>query len=205
MGDRPLRLVIADDNEDARILLSRVFDALEDFDVLGEAADLSAATELVERHQPDVALLDRAMPGMTGPEAIENLRRRSPGTAVVMVSGYARNDREAQPLARVVDGFVQKGTPTTALVAAIRRAAQGSRRAAPPAPPSRPAPRTGRPPSLQELAAALHDGPVQALSGALWTLEARRRELLARLRTSLRSALQATRAITRWAEPDDGE
>src|SRR5947209_2385551 len=65
-----------------------------------------------------------------------------------------------------------------------------------------------------DLAAAPPAGPVQALSGALWTLDAlgealddpvRRQELLARLRTTLRSALETTRAITRWAHAgDDG-
>ena len=209
MDERPIRLVIADDNDDARRLALMTFARLPAFEVVGEAADLAAAAELVARHLPDVVLLDRAMPGMTGPEAIKALRRRSPLTAVVIFSGYAKEDPRVQPIASVADGYVEKGTPAKGFAAAVRRAA--TRRGAPPAPPG-PAPPPGPPPTLAELAAALHDGPVQSLSGALWTLEAlgealdepaRRQELLAGLRTTLRSALEATRAITRWARADD--
>jgi DNA-binding NarL/FixJ family response regulator len=207
--DRPIRLVIADDNDDARRLAFLLFARLPDFDVVGEAADLAAASELVARHLPDVVLLDRAMPGMTGPEAIEALRGRSPETAVVIVSGYAEEDPRVQSLSGVVDGYFEKGTPIKGLAAAVRGAATGRDSSL------ETATRTGargRPPSLAELAAALHDGPVQALSGALWTLDAlgealedpaRRQELLAGLRTTLRSALEATRAVTRWAQADD--
>jgi DNA-binding NarL/FixJ family response regulator len=208
MDERPILLVIADDNDDARRLAVLLFERLPGFEVLGEAADLPTAADLVARHEPDVVLLDRAMPGMTGPEAIEAMRRRSPRTAVVVVSGYAKDDPSVQAIARVVDGYVEKGTSARGLAAAVRRAA---RREAP----AEPAPAVARDsaaPSLAEVAAALHDGPVQALSGALWTLDAlgealddpdRRQELLAGLRTTLRSALAATRAITGWAQADD--
>src|SRR5438309_2820275 len=168
MEERPIRLVIADDNDDARRLALVTLARLPGFHVLGEAADLAAAAELVARHLPDVVLLDRAMPGMTGPGAIAALRRRSPATAVVIVSGYAKEDPRVQSLVGVVDGYVEKGTSAQALAVAVRRAA-ARREASPPRP--GPAPPPGPPPSLAELAAALHDGPVQSLSGALWTLE----------------------------------
>jgi DNA-binding NarL/FixJ family response regulator len=209
MDERPISLVIADDSDDARRLALVTFARMPEFQVLGEAADLDAAAELVARHLPDVVLLDLAMPGMTGPEAIEALRRRSPETAVVMVSGYSQQDPKVQSLAALVDGYVEKGTSAPGLAAAIRAAA-ARRRPVPTG--SAPVARPGRPPSLASLAAALHDGPVQSLSGALWTLDAlgealdepaRREELLAGLRTTLRSALEATRAITRWAQADD--
>ena len=211
MAHRPISLVIADDNDDARRLALLLFAPLSEFHVLGEAADLAAASELVARHAPDVVLLDCSMPGMTGPEALEALRRQSPATAVVIVSGYAESDPEVQVFSGAVDGYVEKGSSAEALTATVRRAAAGQS-----APTDRSSPVETRPPrpSLAELAAALHDGPVQALSGALWTLDAlgealddpvRRQELLARLRTTQRSALETTRAITRWAHAgDDG-
>src|SRR5439155_24600607 len=157
----------------------------------------------------DVVLLDLAMPGMTGPEAVEALRRRSPETAVVLVSGYAQDDPKVRSLSGVVDGYVEKGTSAKGLAAAVRRAA--SRRGASAAL-SGPVAAHAPAPSLAELAASLHDGPVQALSGALWTLDAleeasdepaRPQELLVGLRTTLRSALEATRSITRQAHADD--
>lgn len=236
MEGRPIRLVIADDDQDNRRLAVLLFGGLADFAVLGEAADMIAAADLVERHRPDVVLLDCSMPNMTGPEAIVALRRRSPATAVVVVSGYRKGDPEVTWLSGQVDDYIEKGTSPARLVAAVRAAAakMGSAHGAAstlhgaasktPADDgeasacgeasARPPPPVGkhRSPSLAEVAEALHDGPVQGLSGALWTLDAleaalgdteRSQELLARLRTTLRSALEATRAVSRSAKGDD--
>ena len=65
---------------------------LEEFgaeiELVGEAADGTAAVRLVEEIQPDVVLLDIRMPGMDGLEVLEQIRARSPKVAAVILTTY---------------------------------------------------------------------------------------------------------------------
>jgi len=86
--EEAIRVVIADDEEDVRILL-RVQLEEEGFEIAGEAADGREAIECCDATQPDVVVLDLLMPGMNGFEAIPALRRQHPGTAIVAYTAVA--------------------------------------------------------------------------------------------------------------------
>jgi CheY-like chemotaxis protein len=85
----PVRVVVVDDNEDLRVLLRLHFLRDGRFSVVGEAANGREAISVAEAQQPDVMILDRRMPVLDGLEAMPEIRRVSPNTAIVL---YTAND-----------------------------------------------------------------------------------------------------------------
>ncbi|HEV3226800.1 MAG TPA: response regulator transcription factor [Acidimicrobiales bacterium] len=87
-GSRPIRVVIADDEADVRLLL-RIQLEHEGFEIAGEANDGKSAIEQCAETQPDALVLDLLMPGVNGFEAIPTLRRQHPEIAVVAYTAVA--------------------------------------------------------------------------------------------------------------------
>ena len=76
----PIRVVIVDDDPLVRGMLTLMLDGADGIVVVGEAADGATAITAVDRHLPDVVLMDIRMPGVNGITATERLRRRPPAT-----------------------------------------------------------------------------------------------------------------------------
>ena len=109
MVDEAFRVVIADDDPDVRELLTRALERGGRFEVVGAATDGPAAVELARTVAPDLVLLDLAMPGGGGLEALPALRSAAPQARVVVVSGFP-GDRLAEVVReRGAVGYVQKG------------------------------------------------------------------------------------------------
>jgi two-component system response regulator AlgR len=83
-----MRVLIADDEPLARERLRRLLSELEDCEVVGEAANGSAAIEQNEQLQPDVILLDIRMPGMDGIEAAAHITSTERPPAVIFCTAY---------------------------------------------------------------------------------------------------------------------
>jgi DNA-binding NarL/FixJ family response regulator len=120
-----LRVLICDDHTLVRAGLRRLLDAFDGIEVVGEA---SSADEAVLRSQqllPHIVLLDLSMPGRSGFDALVELRKTCPETAVVIMSMHddALHVREA--LTRGALGFVVKDAAPAELEIAIRAAATG--------------------------------------------------------------------------------
>jgi CheY-like chemotaxis protein len=88
--ERPrVRLLIVDDAAEIRRLLHLLFEQDERFDVVGSGSDGIEAIELAGVLQPDLILLDRHMPRLGGVEAIPEIRRVSPHSAVIVFTAKA--------------------------------------------------------------------------------------------------------------------
>jgi two-component system, LytTR family, response regulator len=70
-----LRVIVADDERPARSFLTTTLRSLEDVDVVGEAENGQEAVGLIQREQPDLALLDLQMPGMDGLSIVRALKK----------------------------------------------------------------------------------------------------------------------------------
>jgi response regulator NasT len=81
-----LRVLVAEDDTSARAVLCQLLTALG-HEVVAQASTGSEAVELVAQCQPDVALLDFHMPGMTGLDAAEAMRETAPAVAAVLLTG----------------------------------------------------------------------------------------------------------------------
>jgi two-component system response regulator DesR len=82
---------------------------------------------MVRELKPDVAILDVKMPGLDGIEAARQIRERSPGTRVLMVTTFGRPGYLKRALQAGASGFVVKETPAAQLADAVRRVHQGLR------------------------------------------------------------------------------
>ncbi len=114
-----LRVVLADDTAEYRLLLRLVLEQDGRFDVVGEAADGSAAVALAASERPDAVVLDLAMPVMDGLEAIPRIKGVAPAAAIVILSGFARGQIDGKALSLGADAYVEKGEAFARIVATL--------------------------------------------------------------------------------------
>jgi CheY-like chemotaxis protein len=113
MLEGPCRVLLADDNARIRMLVRRTLDRLDDFEVVGEAADGPEALALVDATAPDILLLDLGMPELDGLGVLEELgRRRAPVRVVVFTaSAAASGDAVRARALGAVDVLGKDATP----------------------------------------------------------------------------------------------
>lgn len=125
--NRPLRLLLADDQALVRGGLAALLDLEPDLEVVAQVGSGTEVVAAVVEHGVDVALLDIEMPGMDGIEALEELRARGVDCAVVMVTTFGRPGYLRRALAAGAEGFLVKDIPAETLADAVRRVARGER------------------------------------------------------------------------------
>jgi len=114
------RVVIADDSEDIRLLASLILSAEPDFEVVAEATNGIEVVALAEAHQPDMVLLDLAMPLLDGLGAIPQIQTASPGTTIVVFSGFNAGSAAQDALARGAHAYIEKGLTDASLPDQLR-------------------------------------------------------------------------------------
>lgn len=114
------RILIADDHALVRSGLRALREGQADLQVVGEAEDGVAAVERCRKLEPDVVVMDLAMPGRGGIKATEDIRRECPRARVVVLTMH--DDEAYLRMARLAGaaGFVLKKSLATELIRAIR-------------------------------------------------------------------------------------
>lgn len=118
-ASRVLRIVVADDEPDIRLVLGLQLDAEPDLEVVGEAADGAEAVERCREVSPDAVVMDLLMPDVSGFEAIERLRADQPEVGIVAYTGVAGEFVRAE-MERLGVPLVLKSGDATKLIAALR-------------------------------------------------------------------------------------
>ncbi|MEU5187101.1 response regulator transcription factor [Streptomyces klenkii] len=121
----PVRVLLVDDDPLVRAGLSFMLGGLPDIRIVGEAADGTEVAALVDRHAPDVVLMDIRMPAMDGLAATEELRSREQAPEVIVLTTFHADEQVLRALRAGAAGFVLKDTPPAEIVAAVRRVAAG--------------------------------------------------------------------------------
>ena len=117
---REHRVLVVDDSEDLRNLLTMRLETQEDVHVVGEAADGLEAVELARTLQPHLVMLDLAMPRMDGLEALPLIREAVPGVRVIVLSGFNEGAMAQRALAAGADRYVVKGGSMKDLLEQVR-------------------------------------------------------------------------------------
>ncbi|MCK9874784.1 MULTISPECIES: response regulator transcription factor [Frankia] len=117
----PCRVVVADDADGVRDLLCLLLGTEPDFTVVGVAADGAQAIDEVHRTDPDLVLLDLAMPVLDGIGALPRIRRIAPRAVVVIFTGFSEETLLDQVLALGADALLEKGLATGPLVDQLRQ------------------------------------------------------------------------------------
>src|SRR5262244_1395577 len=121
----PIRLLLADDHvlvrQGVRVLLEQAGMA-----VVGEAADGPETLRLAHTHQPDVAVLDIAMPHLNGLETARRLRESVPQTKIIVLTMHQEESYVLEALQAGAVGYVLKTQAAVDVVQAIQAALQGA-------------------------------------------------------------------------------
>jgi DNA-binding NarL/FixJ family response regulator len=123
----PLTVVLVDDAEDVRFLTRLALERTGAFTVVAEGADGAEGVSVIERHRPDVMLLDVAMPVMDGLEMLPIVRQLCPDSTIVMYSGHPAARLAAQSLDLGADAYLEKGASTRTLTTQVQEIVRTSR------------------------------------------------------------------------------
>jgi two-component system NarL family response regulator len=127
-----VRVVICDDHELFRRGLSMVLGGTDGIEVVGVAADGAEAVGLVERHEPDVVLLDVRMPGTDGIAAARAIVAGSESVRVLMLTVSDAEEDLYESVKAGAHGYLLKDVGTDELLAAIRAVVAGQSLISPP-------------------------------------------------------------------------
>jgi diguanylate cyclase (GGDEF)-like protein len=119
-----IRLLICDDSDEARRLVRTVLADHPEIEIVGEATDGETAVTLAAELEPDVVLMDIAMPKLDGVEATRKIRAHRPETRVVAFTGLDHEEAIQGMLEAGAASFVVKGTPLWELERALQGASQ---------------------------------------------------------------------------------
>jgi two-component system response regulator NreC len=120
-----IKVIIADDHTIVRSGVRLLLQAEPDIDVVGEALDGGEAISLTEKLQPDVVLMDIAMPDVDGLEATRQIKTDWPAINVLVLTMHRRDEYFFEMLKAGASGYVLKGADTNELIHAVRVVAQG--------------------------------------------------------------------------------
>jgi DNA-binding NarL/FixJ family response regulator len=118
-------MLLADDHGLLRAGVRSLLEALKDVVVVAEAADGSEALRLIEAHQPQIALLDIAMPKLTGLDVAARVAQDFPMTRVIILSMHVDEEYVRRAIAAGASGYLLKDSGTSELETAVRAVARG--------------------------------------------------------------------------------
>lgn len=102
-------VVLADDTPEIRTLLRLTMENQGGIEVVGEAGNGAEAVQIVSELQPDALVLDLAMPIMDGFQAIPEVRKISPHTKIIVLSGFEGSLMSQRALSLGADLYFEKG------------------------------------------------------------------------------------------------
>jgi two-component system response regulator NreC len=118
--DKPIRVLIADDHTIVRSGVRLLLENEPDIEVVGEALDGAQAVEMVSALQPELVLMDIAMPVMDGLEATCRIKTSFPQVQVLILTMHRSDEYFFEILKAGASGYLLKAADTSDLVKAIR-------------------------------------------------------------------------------------
>ena len=120
-----LSIVLVDDHAVLRQGLRSLLEREPGYRVVGEAADGPTALDLVARLQPDVVVVDLALPGISGLDLIRQFRRLAPRSRLAVLSMHADAVHVREALVAGALSYALKEAPPVEIVRAVQEAAAG--------------------------------------------------------------------------------
>lgn len=122
-----IRIGIVDDHAIVRSGLRNFFGDHVDLRVVGEAANGREAIDLVRTTEMDVLLMDLAMPGQSGLDALAMIRAKAPDVGILILSGYPEEHYAMNLIRQGASGYLNKECDPAEIVEAVRTIALGKR------------------------------------------------------------------------------
>ena len=127
MTMKKTRIIIADDHSVVRSGLRLLLQSSPDFTVVAEAEDGEEAVALVDRHKPDVVVMDISMPKLNGIEATGIMKQSNPELKIIILTVHEDEEYVYQMLRAGASGYVLKSAGKKEIFAAIESALSGER------------------------------------------------------------------------------
>jgi len=122
-----IRIALVDDHALMRTGLRMILEKQPDMEIVGEADDGERGLTSIKQTQPDIALVDVHMPGISGVELTERARRAKISTRIVILTVANEAPFPRRLLEAGAWGYLTKGCPAEELIKAIRQVADGKR------------------------------------------------------------------------------
>ena len=122
MTAAPLRVLVAEDNDDLRELLVTIISAEPDLRCVGTASDVDAVLTSTHEQKADVLVLDLELQGRSSIDLLKTVRKNGSKIAIVIFSGHSHPEMIRHTLAAGADAYVPKSGDYELLLDAIRDA-----------------------------------------------------------------------------------
>ncbi len=129
--ERKKRIVIAEDHAILRQGLQSMLNIEEAFEVVGEAEDGLGAIRIVNKTEPDLAIIDLSMPKMSGISVILEIRKSCPQTRIIVLTMHKEEDYILQAFRSGADGYCLKSSDLDELIIAIKAVLSGKQYVSP--------------------------------------------------------------------------
>lgn len=126
MNNGTIRVLLVDDHRMLREGLRSLLERSGQVQVVGEASDGQVAVEMAARLQPDVVVMDIAMPILNGIEATREIHQRNPTTKIVVLTMYETEEYTSEVLKAGASGYVTKDAAGEELLKAIHATVSGT-------------------------------------------------------------------------------
>lgn len=120
-----IRILLVDDHFVARMGLHSIIDAQPGMEIIADAHNGAEATKLHRRHEPDVTIMDLAMPGVSGFEAIAAIRKEFPSARIVVLSNYEGSEDVHRAMEAGAMAYLLKSAQGEELIEAIQSVHRG--------------------------------------------------------------------------------
>jgi DNA-binding NarL/FixJ family response regulator len=125
--DGPIRVAVCDDARAVKFFLRHVLEEEGDIEVVSTTSTGQEGLSELPQCRADVLLLDLVLPDVPDPEVlVRQIRERSPGTAILLISNLPPFSLEQEAQRLNTDGWMQKAAKPEQLRAAVRRAVNGN-------------------------------------------------------------------------------
>jgi DNA-binding NarL/FixJ family response regulator len=124
-SDIPIRILIVDDHPIMRVGIAAMIAKCEEMKVIGFAGSGEEAVQQFATHRPRIVLLDLRLPGMSGVETLQEIKRNDPQVRIIILTISEGDEDIHRAMDAGAKGYLTKGLPPETLLAAIRKVHAG--------------------------------------------------------------------------------
>lgn len=127
MDANKIRIIVVDDQAVVRQGFVSLIKTVPDMEIVGEGSNGQEAVDLFRRLRPDITLMDLRMPGVSGAEAITQIRGEFPGARIIVLTTFDGDEDIYRAVQAGAQGYLLKDMFFEELEAAIRKVHAGAR------------------------------------------------------------------------------
>ena len=120
-----VKIAIFEDNDRLRESLVALFQGMEEYEVVSDNNNCKEAATIARVYQPDVVLMDIALPGESGIKGVIMIKEARPHTAIIMYTVFEDDEKLFQCLCAGANGYLLKKTPPARLIESIQEVIAG--------------------------------------------------------------------------------